>query len=105
MGEVETFHLKRKDLGTEILVDDDFAYVIAYRYWDSHGKKIFESDHPNMTWKRCHVTIEKHKYLDESANRESESWILHVNGERIFGIQAYKLRGVNLYIDAPWGWG
>lgn len=101
-----TIDLKRRDLETVTILEDQFSYVIAYQYWDSHGKKIFNPDeHPNLSWKRCHVRIDSHKYIDEAIDYDGEDWVLYIDGTKIGNIQGYKVRGCQLYIDMPYGWG
>ena len=103
-----TVHLKTELLDTTTLLEGDYAYVIAYQYWDSHGTKVRDSDYPDKTWKRVHVEI-----IQETVRYGSgddciiKHWHLRVNGERIEGgsVDCYKERGCNLYIDFPFGAG
>lgn len=99
-----TIELPVEKLGDEILYKGHFKTVKIDRYWDSHGRKIYDDEEwPCQVLKDVDVEIINHKQTCYGSRWDW--WELKINGEKWGSIEGYLARKTIIHIDAPTGHG
>ena len=97
-------HLPVEELGDEVLYKGHFKTVKIDRYWDSHGRKIYdEEEWPCQVLKDVDVEIINHKQM--CYGDRWDWWELKINDEKWGTIEGYLARKTIIHIDAPTGHG
>lgn len=104
MAQAETYEIPITELGDEVLLDRDFKKVDFDEYWDMHGQKIYDEDHPCRKFEMCHVKIVNHKRI-AYGDINWDYWEVIIDGKSYGGIQGFKARKTVCHIDKPWGAG
>ena len=104
MAETISVTIPIKKLGDEVLLDRTFKKVDFDEYWDMHGNKIYDDDHPCRKFEKCHVKIVNHKQIAYD-DINWDYWEVFIDGKSYGSCEGYKARKTICHIDKPWGAG
>lgn len=90
--------------GDVLLYEGHFKKVKIDRYWDSHGRKIYDDEAwPCQELKDVDVKIVNHKQTCDGIRWDY--WEMFIDGKSWGGIEGYHARKTVIHIDAPTGHG